>query len=119
MDIRYPIKNEKEFKALFEKNKHMFYNGEGNITINVQADNIEFPIIMAKFPDGSLQEWTRGYKNVKSFLTFGYVKLLSNCPYKKFFKACSGEKCQLYLVKNGTGDCSLKWSAILLMNRSN
>ncbi|UCH97923.1 MAG: hypothetical protein JSV88_14005 [Candidatus Aminicenantes bacterium] len=116
MDIRCNSKNIKEFKELYNKNSRLFPAKEpNNICISLD-DSVEDPLIMAKMNDGKLIEWTRGYENVKSFLSHGYVRIIQKCPFRLIGK-CLGEKCQLYLVRNATGDCSIKWQAILKFNK--
>lgn len=115
MDIRCNHKDYQEFSRLFRQNPGFFNNRANTVTIT-QDNEIDEPIIMAKMEDGSLHEWTRGYANIKSFLINGYVKIIQQCPFNKFVK-CQGEDCQLYLIRNLTGDCSLKWSTILSFDR--
>jgi hypothetical protein len=115
MEIRCNSIYIKEFDELLKKNAHRFH--DRIYPANVTLDNaLDEPIIMAKMQDGSLQEWTSGYENVKSMLMNGYVRIIQQCPLNKY-KECKGEDCQLYLIRNLTGDCSLKWSAILSFDR--
>lgn len=107
MDIRTPRKHFKEFDKLF-RNK-------GFLDVVLTEDTkIKAPIIMIKYKDGTIKEWTRGYKNVKSFLKFGIVKLIDKCPLS-FLRLgkCKAEKCQWFYIKNGTGDCSIRWNVIV------
>lgn len=115
MDIRCNSNYYREFSKLFKENYHLFKNGTNSVQLTFDNEHDE-PVIMAKMEDGSLREWTRGYKNIKSFLTNGYIKVIQLCPFSHF-KNCRGEECQLYLVQNLTGDCVLKWSAILSFDR--
>jgi hypothetical protein len=115
MNIRCNLKFYEEYNRLLNQNADLL-NGKFDL-IRLTLDNeVDEPVIMAKMKDGSLHEWTRGYENIKSFLINGYVKIIHLCPFNKFAK-CKGVDCQLYLVKNFTGDCSLKWSAILSFDR--
>jgi len=61
--------------------------------------------------NGRFECWTRGMENIKSFLRFGYVRIIKNCPHR--FGKCIGEKCSLYVIRNGTGDCAHVWNAVL------
>jgi len=124
MDIRCSSKYIDEFRKLYDKNRDKYpkiLSSDGMqipaVTLNLD-NNAIIPIIMMKFNDGALHEWSRGYTNVKSFLENGYVQLKRKCPFKKIFTKCSTEKCQLYLIRNFTGDCSLKWTAIIQIDKN-
>ena len=110
MDIRCPNKYVEEFKTLQIKNDSL-----PEVIIS-KDDMVDEPIIMVSSRNGQLQEWTRGYENVKSFLIHGYVKITKQCPFRKF-KECVGDECQLYMIRNGTGDCSITWNAILKFDK--
>ncbi len=114
LEIRCSLKEKKKIEDLYHSNKNKFSSQIINITLD---QNIEQSIIMIKTEDGSLREWTRGYENVKSFLENGYVKIIQQCPFANF-KKCKGEECQLYLIRNNTGDCSIKWQAILSFDKN-
>lgn len=115
MDIRCNLKYYEEFNGLLQQNAHLFHNLTEPVKLTLDNAVAE-PLIMVKMQDGSLREWTRGYPNICSLLRNGYVQLIQKCPFGRFRK-CRGEKCQLYLIQNLTGDCALKWSAILSCNR--
>ena len=69
------------------------------------------PIIMAKLTDGRLVEYLRGEKQISNFLKYGYNRIIKQCPMRH--RKCIGEKCQLYVIANGTGDCAITWNTIL------
>ena len=77
-----------------------------NIQITLD-ENIEIPVVMIKDQKGELREYLRGFKEVKHFLKYGYNRIIKKCPFRH--RKCIGEKCQLYFVQNGTGDCVLIW----------
>ena len=96
---------------------HKLYNAYDNVnkdvvTLSEDASAV-VPVIMVKTDTGALAEWTRGMANVSSFIKYGYVRIIKKCPYQ--FGKCRGEKCQLYVVHNGTGDCAHNWTAINTM----
>lgn len=116
MDIRCSQKHFKEFSKLYDKNYHKYPQIENNdgrripsVTLN-EDSSVKEPFIMVKDITNRLVEWSRGYDNVKSFLQYGFVRIQKQCPFKKVFKKCSGDKCQLFLIENMTGDCSINWS---------
>lgn len=96
MEIRATSKDYKRFKK---------YKTEIPIT---QDDKLEISVIMIQTTEGQLVEWTRGRKNIESFLKYGYVRITKQCPYRH--RKCIGEKCSLYFVKNNTGDCVHIWN---------
>lgn len=117
MDIRCPSEYYKEFSSIFRESSRVINFKEVVVTEDNKND---IPIIMVKLADGSLSEWSSGYENVKSFLQYGYVKLIGNCPFRSNFlfeRKCTGEKCQLYMIRNATGDCSIKWTGILKFDK--
>ncbi|TET97755.1 MAG: hypothetical protein E3J23_08735 [Candidatus Stahlbacteria bacterium] len=71
-------------------------------------DTLNQSVIMIQTEKGKLQEWTRGRKNIESFLVYGYVRIQKNCPHR--IGKCICEKCSLFVIKNGTGDCAHVWS---------
>jgi hypothetical protein len=111
MDIRCNQESYKKIYKLWEKttaiNKEL-------VTLNID-EKVKVPVIVVKDDKGNITEWTRGFDNVKSFIKYGYVRIIKKCPYQ--FGKCRGEKCQLYQVINGTGDCSHSWNAIGLWNK--
>jgi hypothetical protein len=115
MDIRCNLRYFSEFDGLLKKSSHLFNDQLNSIRLTLDNE-LDEPLIMTKMQDGSLREWTRGYQNIKSFLSYGYVKIIQQCPFHHF-KKCRGEKCQFYLIRNLTGDCSIKWNAILSFDR--
>lgn len=90
------------------------YKADIQITLNEQSNVSVIMVHVSGNSNGdkthgaSLQEWTRGKANITSFLKYGYVRLQKNCPYR--VGKCICEKCSLYLVKNGTGDCVHIWN---------
>ena len=70
-------------------------------------ESLKFSVIMVQTDDGQLVEWSRGTDNITSYLKYGYVRIIKNCPHR--IGKCIGEKCSLYIVQNGTGDCAHVW----------
>ena len=105
MDIRVNPADRKRLERLWSRS---LVNKDA-VTLTVD-EKVAVPVIMAKMEDGSLIEWTRGMANVRSFLKHGYVRIIKDCPYQ--IGKCRGEKCQLFQVRNGTGDCAHNWTAI-------
>lgn len=70
-------------------------------------ENMQIPVIMYKDPGGELKEYLRGFRAIRNYLKHGYNRITRNCPYRH--RKCIGEKCALYFVDNGTGDCVLIW----------
>jgi len=68
---------------------------------------VEISTIMVKNEAGELVPWTTGRANIESFIKNGYVRLIRKCPFQP--GKCRGEKCQLFQVQNGTGDCVINW----------
>ena len=99
-----------EIRARSQKESDRFQKLNSN-NLQITTDNtLTDSIIMIKTPEGKLLEWTKGEKNVESFLKYGYVRIKKNCPYR--MGKCICEKCSLYVIKNGTGDCAHVWSAL-------
>jgi len=109
MDIRVGTKHIKEFQKLYEKSKA----DKAEVKLNYQAD-VEIPTIMISTTEGNTICWNKGYAEAKSVLIHGYNRIIKKCPYS-FMRSfrCKGEKCQLYIVENKTGDCSMRWSGII------
>jgi hypothetical protein len=105
MDIRANAKDHKKIQKLWEKGKI----NKKVVTLTVDEKAI-IPVIMIKDANDALVEWTKGIRNVQSFLKYGYVRIIKKCPYQP--GKCRGEKCQLFQIRNGTGDCAHNWAAI-------
>ena len=59
---------------------------------------------------GQFRMLTRTMEHVESCLiNGGVVKLRAYCPLIR--RRCKGERCQWYVVRGTTGDCSTRWSA--------
>lgn len=99
MEIRLTGKDYKKLKG--------FNKVEAKLT---KDDSIDASVIMIQDNEGKLIEWTRGFNNIKSFITKGYVGIRKNCPYR--IGKCIGAKCSLYVIKNYTGDCAHIWNTI-------
>ncbi len=78
-----------------------------DITITYD-DNVEIPVIMVKTNEGKLVEYLKGFKVIQNYLKYGYNRIIKRCPFRH--RKCIGEKCSLYFIDNGTGDCVLIWS---------
>ncbi len=70
-------------------------------------DKLEFPIIMIQNEKSELVEYLRSYKLISNYLKYGYNRIIKKCPYRH--RKCIGEKCSLYYIENGTGDCVHVW----------
>lgn len=70
-------------------------------------DTIDIPVIMHKTADDALVEYLRGRTEICNFLKSGWNRIIKKCPYRH--RKCIGEKCSLYFIENGTGDCVLIW----------
>lgn len=97
MNIRATEKDYKEFSK---------FNIPNGITLT-KDEKINTSVIMIH-ENGQLIEWTRGKENILSYLKYGYVKIIKNCPYR--LGKCIGEKCSLYIINNNTGDCAHVWN---------
>lgn len=86
-----------------------------NMVSLTKDDSVQGPVIMTKTVDGELRFWTEGMDHVLSFLKYGYVRIIKKCPYQ--LGKCRGEKCQLFQVRNATGDCAHNWTAIGVWDR--
>ena len=73
-------------------------------------ESVGTPVVM----DG-LTEYLRGYTTVRDFLKLGWHRIRKGCPYRH--RRCTGERCSLYFVENGTGDCVMIWN--LFFRREN
>jgi len=103
MEIRL---NSRDYKKLKK------YKTEIPITVDEKAD---IPVIMLKFQDGHIGEYLKGYKKIKNMLKYGYNRIIKKCPHRH--RKCIGEKCSLYVIENGTGDCSIVWQTMLLLRK--
>ena len=111
MDIRCNQENYKKIKKLWEKTTAL---NKDLVTLNID-EKAKVPVIVVKDKEGNITEWTKGFENVKSFIRYGYVKIIKKCPYQ--IGNCRGEKCQLFLIRNGTGDCAHNWTAIAALDK--
>ena len=75
-----------------------------------ETEGLSDPIVCTH-SDGKLVEWFRGMKPLFHFIRYGYVFFERKCPYR-IFGSCKGQKCQLFIIENFVGDCSIRWSAI-------
>jgi len=103
MDIRAKGKQYKKLRDLALKYKR-------DLVTVVEDNNAEIPISIIQTNDGKFTEYIRGYENLKRLLILGYNRIVESCPFR--IGKCRGIKCQLFLVHNGTGDCSIRWNAI-------
>lgn len=112
-DIRVNGKHFNELSDLFgksslNKDKVLFKHDE----------NVKEPVVMVQSADGKIHEWCRGLDEVRKFIKCGYNQIIKKCPNQFFgLLKCRGERCQLYLVHNATGDCSIRWGAIMALNK--
>ena len=103
MEIRGNNKHISKLKKLYTA-----YNAKYNVTITFTIDKqVQVPFMIVKQTTGTLTEYIRGFKELKSLLKHGYNRIQKNCPYQ--LGKCRCEKCQLYLIQNGTGDCIHNW----------
>ena len=99
MDIRGSEKNLKRLRKIKTSIQ--------DINFNIDS-NVEVPVVMVLTSEGKLSEFLRGYKEVATFIKYGYNRIRRSCPYRH--RKCIGEKCSLYYIKNGTGDCAHIWN---------
>lgn len=74
-------------------------------------DKASEPIVFTKTADGKLIEWYRGIAPTLHFIEKGFVFFQRKCPFRMFGK-CTANKCQMFIIENFVGECSLRWSAI-------
>ena len=99
MDIRG---NAKEIKKLKDIKTQL-------VDVNFNVDEkVEVPIMMIQNNEGKLIEYLRGYTEIATFIKYGYNRITKNCPYRQ--GTCIAEKCSLYFIENGTGDCAHIWA---------
>lgn len=75
-----------------------------HVTLDEKA---QIPVIMSQNEKGKLQEYMRGYQNIKNYLKCGYNRIIRKCPLRH--RKCIGENCAWYFVDNNTGDCAMIW----------
>jgi len=73
-------------------------------------ETVEQAVVMVKDDSGTLSAGLIGDKAVISFCKNGYNKIQRSCPFRH--RKCIGERCALYVIQNGTGDCAQVWSAL-------
>ncbi len=99
MEVRATTKDFVKFKKV------------NTLTVDITEDkSLDISIVMVDNGKGELVEWTRGRTNILSFLKYGYVRIIKNCPHR--IGKCIGEKCSFFVVKNGTGDCAHVWATL-------
>jgi hypothetical protein len=99
LDIRGNIKQINKLKKIKTGIKDVSFNAD---------NNVEVPIIMIQNEKKELVEYLKGYKEIANYLAFGFNRITKQCPYRH--RKCIGEKCSLYFIKNGTGDCAHIWN---------
>lgn len=120
MDIRVPQKHYKKYKKLYDKNIHKYFlvskkDNTAECGVKITLDHtIDIPAIITLSNTGEFLQFSKGKKNVISFLKNGYVRIKEKCPFKILSK-CKAEKCRFYLIKNLTGDCSFFWRNMVEM----
>jgi len=57
---------------------------------------------------GQLFAWLTGDRNVIDFCRYGYRRILLECPIMR--RRCIAEKCQLWKVQQGIGNCSISFA---------
>lgn len=118
MEIRCNSKNYGKYKKIYYNNISKYFvitkkNGSTECGVKLTLDDtVDVPVMMVQSDKGKLVQFSRGEKNVRSFLKYGYVRLKEKCPFKTFAK-CKAEKCRFYLVKNLTGDCGFYWKTMV------
>jgi hypothetical protein len=73
-------------------------------------ETVEQAAVMVKDDSGTLTAGLIGDKAVIAFCKNGYNKIQRSCPFRH--RKCIGERCALYVIQNGTGDCAHVWSAL-------
>ena len=77
---------------------------------------LEVPVVMYHdAQEGTLKEFVRGRERVRTFVRYGYHRIIRNCPHR--LGKCIGERCAHYWVQKHTGDCVQIWHAELLWAR--
>jgi len=110
MDIRL---TEKDYNTVKKALAHSSVPKKSEIVLTLDPE-ISSSFIMVKTDQGTLAPWTFGRENILSYLRHGVVLLRKRCPFS-FFRIgrCRGEKCQLYHIRNNTGDCALVWALFI------
>lgn len=103
MDIRVNERDRKRLSRTWEKSP---LNKE--VVSLVVDEAVKEPVVIVHTNDGSFKEYIRGFKTVKELMKYGYHRIRRSCPYRH--RRCIGEKCALYHVENGTGDCAHIWA---------
>ena len=77
-------------------------------------DSVEEAVIML-LENGQMFVGSQGNQKVIDFARYGYLRVLKDCPFKRGInKRCIAERCQLYVVRDGIGGCSLSWNFLPL-----
>jgi hypothetical protein len=107
MDIRLTRKDYPRVAKAFARSA---VPDKSEITLT-RDESLDQSLIMVKTEGGTLEPWTFGRENILSYLACGVVHIRKRCPFS-FLRLgkCRGKKCQLYQVRNGTGDCALVWN---------
>lgn len=103
MDIRANAKDRARLDASWRRSPL----DKSAVTITTD-DAATVPVVIAHQNDGEFFEFLRGFRDVKAFIRHGYHRVRRNCPYRH--RRCIAERCSLYYVDNGTGDCAHIWA---------
>ena len=103
MDIRLHAKHRARLDRIWQRSPL----DKRAVTITTD-DAAVVPVVIAHRPDGGFVEFIRGFEDVKAFMRYGYHRIRRHCPYRH--RRCIAERCALYHVHNGIGDCAHIWS---------
>lgn len=79
-----------------------------DVTLTVD-ETVEQAVVMLN-EDGKSIPGVIGNDVVINFAKYGYVRVLKSCPLRH--RKCIAEKCALYLIQGGIGDCSIRWAGM-------
>ena len=115
IDIRVPSKDLNKYNKLVARAA-----ANGRVVSITPDTNVVIPTIMISTMgnDKTFKEWAKGEQVVSSFILHGYNRIQKKCPHRWFgILKCKCEKCQLYIIRNMTGDCAHNWNAIMAIEK--
>ncbi|QQO10310.1 hypothetical protein [Breznakiella homolactica] len=110
MDIRT---TERDYPVISKAFRKCSLQQKEDITVT-RDSSLSESCIMVKTDEGTLTAWTFGRKNILSYLQHGAVFIRNRCPFSLFSMGkCRTNRCQLYHIRNQTGDCALIWNLFI------